>query len=118
MTIQFKNMGSSGMDLIKDETGLVWISITDSVFTKQMPLTNSDITNLISTLEYLRKLQPAGLFSDAFPSTSPNEIKITTGGTYAEMYAQLGYTNVSTYQSDHSDITSSQIGAVTTTNRL
>ena len=118
MTIQFKNMGSSGMDLIKDETGLVRISITDSVFTKQMPLTNSDITNLISTLEYLRKLQPAGLFSDAFPSTSPNEIKITTGGTYAEKYEQLGYTSVSTSQADRNDITSSQIGAVTLTNGL
>lgn len=118
MTIQFKNMGSSGMDLIKDETGLVWISITDSVFTKQMPLTNSDITNLISTLEYLRKLQPAGLFSDAFPSTSPNEIKITTGGTYAEMYEQLGYTNVSTSQPNHSTLHGSQINVVTATNGL
>ena len=118
MTIQFKNMGSSGMDLIKDETGLVWISITDSVFTKQMPLTNADITNLISTLEYLRKLQPAGLYSDAFPSTSPNEIKITTGGTYAELYEQLGYTNVSTSQQNHSALHGSQINIATATRDL
>ena len=70
MTIQFKNMGSSGMDLIKDSTGIVWVSITDSVFTQQMPLSNTDINNLITTLEYLKRLQPENLREDSFPSLS------------------------------------------------
>ena len=68
MIIQFKNLGSSGMDLKKDSEGLIWIELTDSVTTQKMPLTGNDIRNLISTLNYLQSLQPAGAFEDSFPS--------------------------------------------------
>ena len=90
MTIQFKNMGSSGMDLIKDSTGIVWISITDSTFTQQMPLSNTDINNLITTLEYLKRLQPENLREDSFPSAN-----LTTNG-YIDDMRERGYTLVST----------------------
>ena len=90
MTIRFKNMGSSGMDLIKDSTGIVWISITDSTFTQQMPLSNTDINNLIATLEYLKRLQPENLREDSFPSAN-----LTTNG-YIDDMRERGYTLVST----------------------
>lgn len=89
MTIQFKNMGSSGMDLRKDSTGIIWISITDSVFTQQMPLSNTDINNLITTLEYLKRLQPENIKEDSFPSSTPTKIDYIDNGREREGLSQL-----------------------------
>lgn len=86
MTIQFKSIGSSGMDLIKDSSGIIWIELTDSVNHQRMPLTNTDISNLITTLEYLKRLQPENLREDPFGSvTIPNDTVLTTSsGTGVE----------------------------------
>lgn len=112
MTIQFKNMGSSGMDLRKDSTGIIWISITDSVFTQQMPLSNTDINNLITTLEYLKRLQPENIKEDSFPSSvpetgvyihrEPSSIPISGGTSDSTIYATSvdpDWNNVRAYNS-------------------
>lgn len=78
MVIQFKNMGSSGMDLIKDSSGVIWITITDSVTSHTMPLSNTDIRNLIATLDFLRNQQPDNINADSFPSTGMATTSVST----------------------------------------
>lgn len=69
------------MDLIKDSSGVIWITITDSVTSHTMPLSNTDIRNLISTLDFLRNQQPDNINVDAFPSTG------MTTPVYGTIYA-------------------------------
>ena len=100
MVIQFKNMGSSGMDLIKDSSGVIWITITDSVTSHTMPLSNTDIRNLIATLDFLRNQQPDNINADSFPSTgmatTAGYISVDPAGSKVSTLSGKVYTNHST----------------------
>ena len=78
MTIKFKTMGDTSFTLAKDSAGNVWISLGNGESLQTMPLSNTDIRNLIETLDFLRNQRPANLETDAFSSNGTEVRSIIT----------------------------------------